>query len=175
MNYYIGKDVDLKVLNHYGVIGMKWGVRRFQNKDGSLTEAGKERYVSRSTAKYEKKAEKARAKGDEKAYKKWEKRATNSRELDRYEEEMYKKAVGGKNFVGKLLVNRGTLIGDNAYRRDLAVTRANKNGGKITTGDKVDAFVSRLFTGGLGSVIASKLYEYTNDPSVDWDKLLKED
>lgn len=26
---------------HYGVLGMKWGVRRYQNKDGSLTSAGK--------------------------------------------------------------------------------------------------------------------------------------
>ncbi len=31
------------VLIHYGVLGMKWGVRRYQNKDGSLTSAGKKR------------------------------------------------------------------------------------------------------------------------------------
>lgn len=30
-------------LKHHGVIGMKWGVRRYQNKDGSLTAAGKKR------------------------------------------------------------------------------------------------------------------------------------
>lgn len=29
---------------HYGVKGMKWGVRRFQKKDGTLTSAGKKRY-----------------------------------------------------------------------------------------------------------------------------------
>ena len=29
---------------HFGVLGMKWGVRRYQNKDGSLTEAGKKHY-----------------------------------------------------------------------------------------------------------------------------------
>lgn len=29
---------------HHGIKGMKWGVRRFQNKDGSLTAAGKKRY-----------------------------------------------------------------------------------------------------------------------------------
>lgn len=31
-------------LTHWGVKGMKWGVRRYQNKDGSLTPAGKKRY-----------------------------------------------------------------------------------------------------------------------------------
>lgn len=29
---------------HFGILGMRWGVRRFQNKDGSLTKAGKKRY-----------------------------------------------------------------------------------------------------------------------------------
>ena len=31
-------------LYHWGIKGMHWGVRRFQNKDGSLTQAGKKRY-----------------------------------------------------------------------------------------------------------------------------------
>jgi hypothetical protein len=40
-------------LYHYGVKGMKWGVRRYQNFDGSYTKAGMKRY-NRSLETYEK-------------------------------------------------------------------------------------------------------------------------
>lgn len=33
-------------LAHHGIQGQRWGIRRFQNKDGSLTSAGKKRYSS---------------------------------------------------------------------------------------------------------------------------------
>lgn len=38
--------MEANYLIHHGILGMKWGVRRYQNKDGSLTEAGKQRYSS---------------------------------------------------------------------------------------------------------------------------------
>lgn len=46
MKYYImsnGSFVGENELYHHGIKGQKWGVRRYQNEDGSLTAAGKKR------------------------------------------------------------------------------------------------------------------------------------
>lgn len=46
MNYYIAQDrFGNYDLAHHGIKGQKWGVRRYQNSDGTLTAAGKRRYV----------------------------------------------------------------------------------------------------------------------------------
>lgn len=73
-------------LYHYGVLGMRWGVRRYQNEDGTLTAAGKRR---QKYAKVEKAVDTAKrivrsgeSEADRKRREKVEKERTQ--ELDRY-------------------------------------------------------------------------------------------
>lgn len=91
-------------LEHHGIIGMKWGVRRYQNKDGSLTSAGKKRYsaedqVAAAKKKYRTDRDTAKAA--------WRK------EADQYERENKKRSY-------KSLVNEYT---DSDKRLDNAADR----------------------------------------------------
>lgn len=61
-------------LTHHGIIGQRWGVRRFQNKDGSLTAEGKERYYNDKSNK------------DKKTVIKEEKSASSHSEKEHYDE-----------------------------------------------------------------------------------------
>lgn len=48
MNYLDTRLKDIKngYIQHFGILGMKWGIRKYQNQDGTLTEEGKKRYRS---------------------------------------------------------------------------------------------------------------------------------
>ncbi len=56
--------INEEYLEHHGILGQKWGVRRYQNADGSLTDAGKKRYEKeqrKAIAKERKEASKNRS------------------------------------------------------------------------------------------------------------------
>ncbi len=85
-------------LTHHGIKGQKWGVRRYQNKDGSLTAAGKKKY----SKDYKKEAEQAAKEviGNKKlSYLNIYNRAVdrmNNGEIDKFNKAQEKKH--GKNF-----------------------------------------------------------------------------
>ena len=58
MNYYSTPPRSDEIW-HHGIKGMRWGIRRYQNEDGTLTEAGKKRYDAYKTHESLKKRENA--------------------------------------------------------------------------------------------------------------------
>lgn len=99
-------------LYHYGVLGMKWGVRRYQNKDGSLTAAGKQRYGEvgkRHLTRDEKKDLKVRKKKLADMYKTTEYIDTTyydaKRKADKYESKSWKEIAKKGNVSAKTSEN----------------------------------------------------------------------
>jgi len=133
MEYIIYRDSD--ELYHHGIKGMRWGIRRYQNEDGSLTEAGKRHYdiqeaklaakTQVKTAKLEKKKAEAyeRAKKAEiKAAKKESKRQVKLEKLEAKKLKMEMKAIKnqiayqkglefGKNFMPQFAASLGRASG----------------------------------------------------------------
>lgn len=102
--YLVPSDAELY---HHGVKGMKWGVRRYQNADGSLTTAGKKRAAKLSEKLNERRTE-ARIR-----YNVASTSATTARTAETRRERNTAKQVGIKSM-------------DNAYKLDKKIAKLEK-------------------------------------------------
>ena len=107
-------------LYHHGILGMKWGVRRFQNKDGSLTSDGKRHLEQNSKAKQgNNKKKKGHTTNKGKSINELSddelRKRINRLELEkRYEalskKEQKAKMFDGKRFLTQVLENSGKVV-----------------------------------------------------------------
>ncbi len=96
-------------LCHYGVLGMRWGVRRYQNEDGTLTTAGKRRKKETPHEDYTRAHD--RKKVSEMSDKELQQRLNRLNNEEQYRKKTAKPSVlqKGKKFVMGAVAMAGTI------------------------------------------------------------------
>lgn len=127
-------------LAHFGIKGQKWGVRRFQNEDMSLTPAGRERY---GLSKAERKAER-KAAGSGRLYK-----ANNTAAAQKYKDAKLKLTRDALD-SGSLSVKKANVVEKNkAFKESKEAFKSNK-----TVGQKI---ANVLINGPIGAGIYNNM------------------
>ena len=140
--YYLVNDGELY---HWGIKGMKWGVRRYQNPDGSLTPAGRKRLEKADYKWAKKKTDKITAQA----------KKASQRELDAYGKELLQ--------LPNALKADGRLSAQtiNAYNRKMAELMSQKTSDLRAPSGRVVSFVAKR--GEVGVFMALSNYGY--DPN----------
>ena len=116
---------DADELYHHGIKGMKWGVRRFQRKDGSLTSAGKKRYLDDPSVTSSKaKMESDRAK----------QRLANAEYNKAYNKASYIPTKSNRQALNKAYADK--IKADSEYRRSKFDYSTNKEAARLRESGK---------------------------------------
>jgi hypothetical protein len=158
-------------LAHYGIAGMKWGIRRYQNPDGTLTEAGKKRYgtvenleagrTKRQADKYEAAKKSAIASGSAKEISKYASDMSNAEMNDALNR------VRNKQALDALVISEGQTKLDNVIKTAGNVASAATN---VTKAYNAGAKIVNTFTGKNLPIVGINEAEYKLAKSFAEDK-----
>lgn len=105
-------DLSTDELYHHGIKGQKWGVRRYQNEDGSLTNAGKKRYGTQEN--FEKQYPADKKKSDISAINLGREATRNAKEINRTLKELEREKTSKKQNIANKQIEEAAR--DNARR-----------------------------------------------------------
>ena len=145
-NYILTSDgsfISDEELYHYGIKGMRWGIRRYQNPDGSLTPAGI-RHLEKADIKWaKKKTDKITAQA----------KKASQKELDVYGKDLLK--------LPNALKANGKLSAQtvNAYNRKMAELMSQKTSDIRAPSGRVVSFVAKRGEVGVFMALSNSGYD----------------